>query len=320
MQAYGRAISREQLRLSEYGIGVASVVAAAVSFGLLGTLSVLAYGGGMGPSTFAALRAVVGVGVLAVVVGLGGEVSVGLAHLPRREQLMFAVAIVANASLNLVLFAAYGVMAVALVLAIYFTYPLLVALASVALGRERFTPSRVCGLALALAGVALVLGGQIGPGAHVSLFGVACAAAAAVCQATYLVVSRSGYTRVPPVQATSLILAGGGLLAGVVAVAVDLPSGRLLGWVASPQAWVCVLVAGTLCAAFAKVCLLRGVRRVGGTRTAVLMLGEPVIGAAVAALVLGQQPTPAAAVGGAAILVAAALVQRPSTKPAARRV
>ena len=320
MQAYGRAISRDQLRPSEYGMGVASVVAAAASFGLLGTLSVLAYGGGMAPSTFAALRAVVGAGVLAAVAGLGGEVSVGLGRLARREQLMLAVAIVANASLSLVLFTAYGAMAVTLVLAIYFTYPLLVAMASVALGRERFTAFRVCGLALALAGVALVLVGQIGPGAHVSLLGVVCAAAAAVCQATYLVVSRSGYTRVPPVQATRLILFGGGLLAGVVAVALDLPSGRLLGWIASPQAWACVLVAGTVCAAFAKVCLLRGVRRIGGTRTAVLMLGEPVIGAVVAAVVLGQQLTPTAAVGGAAILVAAALVQRPSTKPAARRV
>ncbi len=320
MQAYGRAISRDQLRPSEYGMGVASVVAAAASFGLLGALSVLAYEGGMAPSTFAALRAVVGAGVLTAVAGLGGEVSVGLGRLARREQLMLAVAIVANASLSLVLFTAYGAMAVTLVLAIYFTYPLLVAMASVALGRERFTAVRVCGLALALAGVALVLVGQIGPGAHVSLLGVVCAAAAAVCQATYLVVSRSGYTRVPPVQATRLILFGGGLLAGVVAVALDLPSGRLLGWIASPQAWACVLVAGTVCAAFAKVCLLRGVRRIGGTRTAVLMLGEPVIGAVVAAVVLGQQLTPTAAVGGAAILVAAALVQRPSTKPAVHRV
>ncbi len=320
MQAYGRAISRDQVRPSEYGMGVACVVAAAASFGLLGTLSVLAYGGGMAPSTFAALRAVVGAGVLAAVAGLGGEISVGLGRLARREQLMLAVAIVANASLSLVLFTAYGAMAVTLVLAIYFTYPLLVAMASVALGRERFTAFRVCGLALALAGVALVLVGQIGPGAHVSLLGVVCAAAAAVCQATYLVVSRSGYTRVPPVQATRLILFGGGLLAGVVAMALDLPSGRLLGWIASPQAWACVLVAGTVCAAFAKVCLLRGVRRIGGTRTAVLMLGEPVIGAVVAAVVLGQQLTPTAAVGGAAILVAAALVQRPSTKPAVHRV
>jgi drug/metabolite transporter (DMT)-like permease len=318
VQTHGRAISALNLRASEYAVGVLSVVVAAVSFGLLGTLSGLAYQGGMGSATFTAVRAFVGAAILALFVISGGEACVDLRRLARREQAMLAAAVVANATLNLVLFAAYGVMSVAVVLAIYFTYPLLVALASVVLRRERFTPARLAGLALALVGVALVLGGQIGPGAQVSLVGLACAAVAALCQATYLVVSRSGYTRVPPAQATGLILAGGGLLAGIVALGADLPSGHLLGWVSSPQAWIAVLLAGSVGAALAKVCLLRGVRRIGGTRTAVLMLGEPMVGALAAALVLGQRLTPAAVAGGAAILVAAALVQRPSmtTSPA----
>jgi drug/metabolite transporter (DMT)-like permease len=318
VQAHGRAISAIQLRASEYTIGVLSVVVAAVSFGLLGTLSGLAYQGGMGSATFTAVRAFVGAAILALFVTSGREASVDVRRLGRREQVMLAAAVIANATLNLVLFAAYGVMSVAVVLAIYFTYPLLVALASVALGRERLTPTRVAGLVLALIGVALVLGGQIGPGAQVSLFGLACAAVAAVCQATYLVVSRSGYTRVPPAQATGLILAGGALLAGIVALGADLPSGHLLGWVSSPQAWIGVLLAGSVGAALAKVCLLRGVRRIGGTRTAVLMLGEPVVGALAAALVLGQRLTPTAVAGGAAILVAASLVQRPSMTSTAR--
>jgi drug/metabolite transporter (DMT)-like permease len=315
MHAYGfRVHAVRALALGDYRSGVLYILGAAVSFGLLGTLSGLAYRGGMGPATFTALRATVGVVALLAFACSSQDARVDLRSLSRRERVMLGTAIVANASLNLVLFAAYGAMAVALVLAIYFTYPLLVAVASVALGRERFTRVRVAGLALAVAGVALVVGGQIGPDARPSFVGLALAGAAAVCQATYLVVSRSGYTRVPSRQATTLILTGGAILAGIVALVTDMPAGRLLAWAASPGAWAGILIAGTLGAALAKVWLLRGVRRIGGTRTAVLMLGEPLVGAAAAALVLGQQLTAPALVGGVAIVVAAALVQAPTTR------
>jgi drug/metabolite transporter (DMT)-like permease len=311
-----RAASLDRpMALSDHAQGVALVLAAAVSFGLLGTLSGLAYRAGMGSATFTTLRAGIGALVLAVLVLSGQRAAVSLTRIPRREQAMLGAAVVANATLNLALFAAYGAMSVALVLAVYFTYPLLVAVASVALGRERFTPARTAGLALAAVGIVLVVGSQVGPGVAVSWLGLATAATAALCQATSLVVSRSGYTRVPSVQATGIILTGGALLAGAVALLVDGSAGRLTVWLESPEAWGAVLIAGTLCAALAKVWLLRGVRRVGGTRTAVLMLGEPLTGVWVAALVLGQAVTAPELIGGAAILGAAFLVQRPAPGP-----
>jgi drug/metabolite transporter (DMT)-like permease len=108
------------------------------------------------------------------------------------------------------------------------------------------------------------------------------------------------------------MLGGGAILAGLVAVAVDLPGGSLLAWVAEPAAWAAVIVAGALGAAAAKVWLLRGVRMLGATRTAVLMLSEPVAGVLLAAVVLGQAIGVAEAVGGLTILVAAVIVQRPA--------
>jgi drug/metabolite transporter (DMT)-like permease len=131
------------------------------------------------------------------------------------------------------------------------------------------------------------------------------------------VVSRRGYTRVPAEQATALILGGGAILAGAVVLAVDLPAGRLLSWASDAAAWAAVLTAGLLGAAAAKVWLLRGVRQLGGTRTAVLMLLEPVAGVLLAAAVLGQAISPTEAVGGLVIIAAAVLVQRPAPGPAA---
>jgi drug/metabolite transporter (DMT)-like permease len=291
--------------------GAALVIAAALAFATLGSLSGIAYRAGMGSATFVTLRAVVGASLLSVLLLSRPGTHVALRRLPRAEKLMLGAAMVANATLNLALFAAYGQMAVALVLAVYFTYPMLVATASVLIGRERFTAARSIGLALALCGVALVLWDQVGQ-ATLTPVGVAWAMAAAGCQAGYLVVSRAGYTRVPAEQATALMLGGGALLAALVALLTDLPSGRLLAWIGDPGAWLAVVAAGALGAAAAKTWLLRGVRLLGGTRTAVLMLVEPVAGALLAFAVLGQQLTPLQAAGGLVILAAALLVQRPA--------
>ncbi len=73
-----------------------------------------------------------------------------------------------------------------------------------------------------------------------------------------------------------------------------------------------MVIAGALGAAAAKVWLLRGVRVLGATRTAVLMLAEPVGGVILAAILLSQGITPMEAAGGATILAAAWLVQRPA--------
>jgi len=340
------AAPREHATPDAYARGVVYVLLAALAFGMLGTLSNLAYRAGMSAPMFTVLRAGIGALTLAVLIAVTRRPTVTVRRLPRPERISLAIAIVANATLNLALFAAYGAMSVALVLAVYFTYPILVALASVALGRERFTPSRVAGLVLATAGLALVLGSQAGPTVGVTAAGLAFALLAASCQATYLVVSRAGYTRVPSDQATMLILIGGVLLALPLALVAG-PAGSaaaasagagaaegaddllaavatmLAGsfrWVADPTAWLAAILAGTVAAAAAKVWLLRGVRRIGGTRTAVLMLAEPLFGVVLAAIFLGQAVVPVEVAGGVLVLAAALLVQRPAAGPATAAV
>jgi drug/metabolite transporter (DMT)-like permease len=73
-----------------------------------------------------------------------------------------------------------------------------------------------------------------------------------------------------------------------------------------------VLGAALLGTAAAKVWVLKGLRLLGGTRTAIIMLGEPLGGILLAAVVLNQPLTAAEAAGGALIIVAALLVQRPA--------
>lgn len=296
--------------LSAYSKGVLYALAAGLALGTLGPVSNVAYGAGMGSATFAALRATIGAIVIALTIRAAGHPTVPLAALARRDRVQLAMTAVAQASLSLSLFAAYHAMSVATVLAVYFCYPLIVAGASIVLGRERLTLARAGGLLAALTGLATVLLGSDAGALGISVVGLALAAVAATCQAAYLVVSRNGYSRVPSDQASGVILGGAAVLLWLVAVPIDGPGGT--NWLTAAPAWLAVAAAGLLGAAFAKVFLLRAVRRVGGTRTSVLLLSEPIVGTVLAAVLLGQGVTPLQVLGGVGVLAGAALAQRPA--------
>jgi drug/metabolite transporter (DMT)-like permease len=294
--------------------GLLKVLAAASALGTLGPVAAVAYGDGVGPATFSALRAGIGAGILGALVLSGRQPSIGLARLATRQQVLLALAVAVNGLMNLVLFYAFGAMAVGLVMVIFYCNPVLVAVMSAVLGREVLTPVRVVALGVAGAGLVLVLGSQLGPEAHATAAGIALAGLAATCHAVYLVAIRGGFDDVPGVQATSLVLAGGLVISGTAALVIQGP-GVAGSWLGSPVAWAAIACAGTFGAALPKVWVIGGVRRIGSTRTAVAMLMEPVVAVVVAAVALGQRLTELELVGGAAILVAVVLVQLPARAP-----
>lgn len=297
---------------TDYGKGVAYALVAGVALGVLGPVSNIAYAAGMGSATFAAMRATIGAVVLFGVIALAHHPTIRLASLTGRERSLLLLTAVAQAVLSLCLFAAYGAMAVALVLAVYFCYPILVALASIVLGRERLTWIRALALTVAIGGlVTVVLGGEVA-GVSISVAGLLLAIGASICQATYLVASRAGFTRVPSEQAIALILGGAAVIIWLAAIPIDGLSGSLFAWVGAPAAWASIAIAGVIGAALAKVCMLRGVRRVGGTRASVLMLSEPLVGVGLAGVLLGQGLEPVQVLGGIGVLVGAVLAQRPA--------
>lgn len=290
--------------------GLLKVLAAAAALGTLGPVAVVAYGQGVEPATLSALRAGIGAAILGAIVLSRRQPSVSLARLAPRQRALLALAVAVNGLMNLTLFFGFGAMAVGLVMVIFYCYPVLVALMSAALGRERLTPVRILALAFAGAGLALVLGSQLGPGAHATAAGVALAGIAATCHAVYLVAIRGGFDAVPAVQATSLVLAGGLAISGTTALVIE-GVGVAGEWLASPVAWAAIMCAGTFGAALPKVWVIAGVRLIGSTRVAVAMLMEPVVAVAVAAAALGQRLTGLELAGGAAILVAVVLAQLP---------
>ena len=145
-------------------------------------------------------------------------------------------------------------------------------------------------------------------GVSADLLGVLLGLSAAVCQVVFISVSRNGYRTVPADAATLVILltsvVGGSLLALVAG-----QSGGLTAPFRSPDSWLILFLAGVVAAGVSSLLFLTAIRTIGGTRTGILMLWEPVVGVILAGLWLGEKVAPIQAVGGVLVLVGALVLQ-----------
>ena len=307
--------------------GFAIVVIAASLFGTLGPLSRFAYDAGMEPLAFVGWRAFIGAIATAAFVAWrvrrGDEALTRWRTLPSRERLLLGIAALTGFTLNFAMFIAFDLVTIALALLAFYTFPAMVAVAAVALGRERLDRPKLVALALALAGMVAVVAGQLDPAAGIEFnwLGVALALSAAVSQAVFVTISRDGYRSVPTDQAMTVILLTTVVCALIVAVATG-AAGTLVYPLVEPSVLPLVLFTGLFAAAVPSLLFLTGIRLIGGLRAGILMLIEPVVGVALAALLLDEGLQPVQVLGGAAILTAAIILQRsardePELEPAA---
>jgi drug/metabolite transporter (DMT)-like permease len=291
------------------------VLLAAFGFGTLGPLARFAAEAGVSALTFSTWRSAVAVvvlvAVLASLVRRGQTTLTRWRDVPRIERVQLALMGPFVAGTSVFLFFAFERMSIALALIFFYTYPSFVALAATKLQGERLTWDRVASIVLATGGMALVvLAPQLGSGAlALDGVGVACALIAGGCQGGYALLAANGFRSVPSFQAATLIRAAALIVAVIVVVPLmtllgDLP--QLVGELRAPGAWGPILVAGSVGAALPAVALVIGYRRVGSVRGATLMIFEPVVGVALATLLLGERPTPVQLLGGLLVLAGAA--------------
>jgi drug/metabolite transporter (DMT)-like permease len=295
--------------------GFLIVIASASLFGLLGPLSRFAYDAGMEPTSFVAWRAMIGFLGLGAYVGWrvrrGATRLISFASLPVRARAALLAAAAAGTILNLCMFIAFDRITIALALLGFYTYPAIVAVANVLLGRERMDGSRPLALALAIAGMIAVVASQLDPasGIRLDFVGVGLALGAAVSQTVFVILARDGYPEVPTEQAMTTVLLASGIGAVVVA-AIASGFGALLFPIRSPDVLPLLVFTGIVAAAIPSFGFLTGIRQIGGTRAGILMLFEPVVGVALAAWLLAEPLVPVQVLGAVAILGAAVLLQR----------
>jgi drug/metabolite transporter (DMT)-like permease len=242
-----------------------------------------------------------------------GESIRAIAGLSRAGRLSLLLASVMGLTLNLAMFSAFNLIPIALALMLFYTYPAGVAVVDVAMGHERITAPRLAALGLSTLGVGLVLAGGLNPGdgaatQPVAPLGIVLGLTAAAAQVVFVTASRHGYRSVPADGATFVNIGASLIGATVVALAIGQADG-LAAPLRSLDPWPVILLAGVVAAGMSSLLFLTAIRLIGGTRTGILMLLEPVVGVVLAALWLGEALVPVQLAGGALVLLGALVLQ-----------
>jgi drug/metabolite transporter (DMT)-like permease len=212
-------------------------------------------------------------------------------------------------------FSALQRMDASLLALILYTYPVLVTVAAVLLGRDRLTPARFAALLAASGGTLLVLLGS--GGVNFQRAGAALAFGAAIVYTTYILVSDTVVHRLPPVVLSTLVMAGA---AATLTVRAAVGGGFTLDF--EPRGWfwlTCIAVVSTVLAMLA---FFAGLRRTGPSNTAILSTFEPVVTTALACLTLGESLSGVQVLGGVLVLASVVVLQRREVRksPASRPV
>ena len=276
--------------------GTLFCLASGAAFGAMAVFGKLAYDEGANVATLLAARFVLAAAlfwVLVLATGGAGEAR----GLSRRD---VAVALALGACGYAIqagcYFAALQRIDASLLALVLYTFPAIVAVAAVVLGRERMDARRLVALALASGGLGLVLAGA-GTGA-LEPVGVALALGAALVYSAYILVGDTivGRTLAPLLSALVCTGAAVSLTAGSLLLGELRPGAlSLAGW-----GWLaCLAVVSTVGAVSF---FFAGLRRVGPTTASILATVEPLVTVVLAYLVFGETLGPVQLVGGAFVL------------------
>ena len=286
--------------------GALFCLASAAGFGAMGIFGKLAYDEGATVGTLLSARFVLAAVLfwLILVCARGGIHE--LRSLSRRD-LLIAVALgaVGYAAQAGAFFAALDRLDASLLALLVYTYPVLVAVASIAIGREPARRSTAVSLALASTGLVLVLAGAAA--GALDALGTVLGLTAATVYTGYILISDGVTERVGPLALSTLVCTGAGVsltLAGLAGG--DLDPGAVT---AEGYAWLGALAVVSTVGAVAL--FFAGLRRVGPTAASILSTLEPVVTVALAFAVFGESFGPAQLLGGALVLAAVLTVRAP---------
>jgi drug/metabolite transporter (DMT)-like permease len=226
-----------------------------------------------------------------------------------------AYGLIPIAGAQLCYFNAVAHLSVGVALLLEYTAPILVVGWVWATTRRRPGRMTLTGVALAIAGIMLVL--NVFSGAHINLIGVGWALAAAVCAACYFVMSSSVVTDGDGLNsitlATAGLVVGAGTVAalgatGLVPLTFTINDAVVAGWTTS---WLVPVIALALIpTAIAYTLGIMGIARLQPRFASLVGLSEVMFAVLAAWVLLGEAVTPLQACGGVVVLVGLALARQ----------
>ena len=183
-----------------------------------------------------------------------------------------------------------------------YTFPAIVAIGSVAIGRERPSRRKAAAILVATIGTGLVLLGD----AHLrgDGVGVALGLASALTAAAWVLVSDRVLTGMPPLTVSALVSTGAAIAlwaVGLTIGAIELDFG--------PVGWGAIVGTVLISTVLAISTSMAGIARVGPTVTSVLLTAEVPLAVTWAILLLGERLHAIQAIGGCLIVAAVLILQ-----------
>jgi drug/metabolite transporter (DMT)-like permease len=298
-----------------FRLGLMFAVASAIAFGVSGPFAKALMEAGWSPT--AAVTARMAGGAIAMAIVATFMRPAWLRETVQHARTVVAYGIVPIAGAQLFYFNAVEHLSVGVALLLEYTAPILVVGYVWITTRRRPTNLTLAGVALAIAGIVLVL--DVVAGAHINGIGVAFGLAAAVCAACYFVMSDEVSADGDEGSLNSITLATGGMIVGAVATALvgvtgvmpfrftandTVVAGFTVSWA------VPVIALAVIPTAIAYTLGIMGIARLRPRFASLVGLSEVMFAVLSAWLLLGEAITLTQAIGGAVVLVGLALARQ----------
>jgi drug/metabolite transporter (DMT)-like permease len=283
--------------------GILLCLSSAAAFGAMGIFGKLAYEEGANVGTLLVARFVIAAALLWAFVICSRRTG-NIRALPLRDvTIALALGAVGYTAQASGYFAALERLDASLLALLIYTFPAIVTVAAILLGRERASWRTAAALALASTGLVLVLTGAAA--GALDPVGTALGLAAAVVYSGYILSSEGIAARIGPLTLSTLVCTGaavtlttGSIVSGELQLDAVSPAGY--GWLAS---LALVSTVGAVGLFFA------GLERLGSTAASILSTFEPVVTVALAFVVFGEELGPIQLAGGALVLLAVLAVR-----------
>ena len=297
-----------------FRLGLLFAIGSAFTFGISGPFAKALMGAGWSPTAAVTARLAGGALVMAVFATIVKPDWIAEARAHARTVVAYGLIPIAGA--QLCYYNAVSHLSVGVALLLEYTAPILVVGWIWGTTRRRPRAMTLAGVALAVAGIMLVLNVFSGT-AHINAIGVAWGLAAAVCAACYFMMSDE--VTADGSGLNSITLAAGGLVVGAVAVGLlgltgvmPLPftannadvAGLMVPW------WVPVIMLAVVATAIAYTLGISGVARLRPSFASLVGLGEVLFAVLSAWVLLGEAVTATQAVGGVVVLLGLALARQ----------
>jgi drug/metabolite transporter (DMT)-like permease len=277
-------------------VGVVLAAVGALSYGVTVVVGEDLADAGLGPGTALGVRFSIGGLILAVVLRIRRVALVP----SRREVVVGLVLGVAYAIEATLFFSALERGTAAAVALIVYVYPAIVTVVELARGNERARRSTFVALAMSMTGTAIVVvgGGRVA----ITPVGVVFALGSATAFSVYLLTGRELTKRSDPMVIACWVALGAGVS--------NLARGAVTQELVNPSSRTLEIVVYGLATAIAFTLTFAAMQRIGASRVAVVMTLEAASSVVMAAIFLGESVKPLQALGGVAVLAAAAVIAR----------